>query len=77
MLDQVDIARLMSDNIQKKFISLADQLSAMKVKQLNELQYVDCGMNSDTFNTVFGLPDSMAEIDQVTQYYKEEKKPAA
>lgn len=77
MLDQVDIARLMSDNIQKKFISLADQLSTMKVKQLNELQYVDCGMNSDTFNTVFGLPDSMAEIDQVTQYYKEEKKPAA
>ncbi|MCK8312708.1 GNAT family N-acetyltransferase, partial [Erwinia amylovora] len=53
-----DITRRMSENIAGKFSYLASQLPGMKVKNLHGLQFVDCGRQSDTFNTVLGTPAS-------------------
>lgn len=72
-----DITRRMSENIAGKFSYLASQLPGMKVKHLNGLQYVDCGRQSDTFNTVLGTPASTDDIAQITRYYQQMNRPAA
>jgi hypothetical protein len=71
------IMRCMSDNIKGKFSLLASQLPGMSVKSFNGIQYVDCGRQSDTFNTVFGMPSGADDIETITSYYRQKKIPAA
>lgn len=71
------ISQCMSDNIKGKFSFLASQLPEMSVQQLNGLQYVDCGRQSDTFNTVFGMLSCKKEIEIITRYFRKNNRPAA
>ena len=71
------IAQKMIDNIKGKFSFLANHLPDMSVQRLNKLQYVDSGTQSDTFNTVFGMPTYAYDIESITQHYRNENKPAA
>lgn len=66
----------MEDNIRQKFSYLADRLNSMQVHRTEGLHYVDCGLESDTFNTVFGAP-SPENVALVTSYYQERNYPAA
>ena len=76
-MDHLIIAQKMMDNIKGKFSFLADHLPGMSVRYLNKLQYVDSGTQSDTFNTVFGMPTHVHDIESITQYYRNENKSAA
>lgn len=71
------IKKLMSANIRAKFACLAAKINSMSVHTLGDIQYVDCGNRSDTFNTVFGLPVDHHDILTVTQYYQTRNYPAA
>lgn len=77
ILNEAKIRCYMVKNIAEKFAFLARQMPDMKVHCLNGLQYVDCGKRSDTFNTVFGTSESQEDITYITQYYRQQNKPAA
>lgn len=72
-----DLAQIMSENMMAKFAVFAGWVPGFSVHRLSGVQYVDCGMQSDTFNTVFGRPADVADIETVTRHYREEGKPAA
>lgn len=67
----------MSNNMLAKFSVFAGRVPGVSVHHLGRIQYVDCGLQSDTFNTVFGWPADVVDIETVTRHYREEGKPAA
>lgn len=71
------IEQLILDNMQEKFGCIAQLIPEGKLMKEGNMQLVDCGRNSDTFNTVFGVPSSEEEIRKVTEYYLENKLSAA
>lgn len=64
-----EIKQLMLANMRGKFGYIAQIIPQGKLIQQGNMQLVDCGKNSDTFNTVVGVPSSLKEIRQVTDYY--------
>ncbi|MEU7649193.1 GNAT family N-acetyltransferase [Streptomyces huasconensis] len=71
------LAQIMSDNMMAKFAAFAERLPDFCVYRLAGIQYVDCGLQSDTFNTVFGWPTDVDDIETVTRHYREQGNPAA
>jgi ribosomal protein S18 acetylase RimI-like enzyme len=76
-LSEMDISLCMSENIGGKFAALTRQLPDMRLHHLGSLQCVDCGRQSDTFNTIFGMPRFQEDIASVTQYYSQRNLPAS
>ena len=75
--NESQIQETMTENIRGKFKYLASKCPGMLVHQLGTIQYVDCLADSDTFNTVFGRPESNAEAEAITTYYRNRTSPAA
>lgn len=71
------IKQLMLANMQEKFGYITRLIPEGKLIQRSNMQIVNCGKNSDTFNTVFGVPSSEDDVRLVTEYYLGNKLSAA
>lgn len=76
-LDQSKLIAEAENNLKLKLSYIPNKIKEMTVKTWDSLQVVNTHLPSDTFNTVFGKPTTINNVQAITNYYREKNFPAA